>query len=120
MFHGGIMKTFIMMTKITPQNDDIIEVTHQLKTRSSHIVEWIDELKTSCPDIKILAHYALLGPYDFMLIYEAPDEITAAKVSLMSRVKGTYQIESWNAMPTKEISDMVEGILMGTSRTREY
>lgn len=114
------MKTFIMMTKISPKDVDIIDVSHHLQEHSRNSAAWLAEIKEKCPEVKILAQYSLLGPYDFMCIYEAPDEKTAAKVSMLSRAKGTYQIESWNAMPSKEISDMIEGILPGTSRTREY
>jgi uncharacterized protein with GYD domain len=114
------MKTFIMMTKIAPKNADIIEVSQSLQAHTRNSSEWISDIKENCPEVKILAHYALLGPYDFMCIYEAPDEKIAAKVSMISRAQGTYQIESWNAMPSKEISDIIEGIMPGTSRTREY
>lgn len=114
------MKTFIMMTKIAPQDADIIEVTNRLKAHSKNSAAWIEDVKRICPEVRILAHFALLGPYDFMCIYEAPDEKVAAKVSLLSRAKGTFQVESWNAIPSKEIADMVEGILPGTARTREY
>lgn len=114
------MKTFIMMTKIAPHDADIIEVTNRLKAHNRNSAQWLDKIKDICPDVNVLAHYALLGPYDFMCIYEAPDEKAAAKISLMSRAQGAYQVESWNAIPSKEISDMIEGILPGVSRTREY
>ena len=45
--------------------------------------------------IRWIDHYALLGPYDFMDIYEAPDVETAHKISLISRAEGAVSAESW-------------------------
>jgi uncharacterized protein with GYD domain len=44
-----------------------------------------------------------LGHWDFMDIYEAPDEETAVKVSIISRSYGAHQIESWPAIPFERI-----------------
>ena len=105
------MKTFVMMTKIAPRDADIIDITNRLKAHSRDSSAWLEEINKSCPEVKVLAHYALLGPYDFMCIYEAPDEKTAAKVSLLSRARGAFQVESWHAIPSREIADLVEGLL---------
>lgn len=105
------MKTFVMMTKIASKNADLIEVTNKLKAHSKDSTAWLDEINAKCPEVKVLAHYALLGPYDFMCIYEAPDEKTAAKVSLLSRARGAFQVESWHAIPSREIAEMMEGLL---------
>ena len=104
------MKTFVMMTKITPQGANIIEISNKLKAHAKDSTVRIDEIKKNCPEVKFLAHYALLGPYDFMDVYEAPDERTAAKVSLLSRAYGAFQIESWTAIPCKEIQELAEGL----------
>jgi uncharacterized protein with GYD domain len=49
--------------------------------------------------VKWIAHYAILGPYDFMDVYEAPDVETAHKVSILSRSRGAVAAESWQALP---------------------
>ena len=105
------MKTFVMMTKIAPQDADIIEVTNRLKAHSRDCIGWFDELGEKLPQVKVLAHYALLGPYDFMCIYEAPDEKVAAQVSMLSRGRGAFSVESWHAIPSKEIAALVDGII---------
>jgi uncharacterized protein with GYD domain len=91
------MKTFILLTKLSP------EVTRQVKSRSSLGRAWLKQVKEKCPDVKFLAHYGLLGPYDFLDIYEAPDEETAAKVSMISLAHGAFHSESWVAIPYKRI-----------------
>jgi uncharacterized protein with GYD domain len=59
--------------------------------------EWMKRVSQVCPEVKWVAHYALLGPYDFMDIYEAPDDECALKVSLLSRSSGAISAESWPA-----------------------
>jgi uncharacterized protein with GYD domain len=46
-----------------------------------------------------VANYAILGPYDYLDIFEAPDETTAAKVVMIIRSYGHGQAETWTAMP---------------------
>ena len=65
------------------------------------------KVKVQCPDVKWLAHYALLGRYDFMDIYEAPDAETAHRVSLISRADGALEAESWQALPYDKYLDLV-------------
>jgi uncharacterized protein with GYD domain len=71
---------------------------------------WLDQVKEKCPEVNFVAHYALLGPYDYLDIYEAPDEETAAKVSLISLQTGAFQAESWVAIPYKRFVELAEEI----------
>ncbi|MFQ5498395.1 MAG: GYD domain-containing protein [Candidatus Zixiibacteriota bacterium] len=104
------MKTFILMTKLAPQDADIIEVASKLQNYERQGGAWQEQIKKKCPEVNFLAHYALLGPYDFMDIYEAPDEESAAKVSMLSRANGAYQVESWLAIPGKKIAELVKDL----------
>ncbi len=98
------MKTFILMTKLSP------EVACQVKDRAQLGRSWLDQVKTKCPEVKFIAHYALLGGFDFLDIYEAPDEETAAKVSLISLSNGAFASESWTAIPYKRFLELTEEI----------
>ena len=60
--------------------------------------------------MKFVAHYGLLGPFDFLDIYEAPDEETAAKVSMISLANGAFQAESWMAIPYKKLVKLAQEI----------
>ena len=98
------MKTFILMTKLSP------EVTKQVKSRASLGRAWLKQVKKKCPEVKFRAHYGLLGPYDFLDIYEAPDEEVAAKVSMISLANGAYQAQSWTAIEYKRFVELAEEI----------
>jgi uncharacterized protein with GYD domain len=99
------MGTYVLLTKLTP------EVTKDLKNREKIGKRWMKKVSEKCPEVKWIAHYALLGPYDFMDIYEAPNEEVASKVSLITLSSGAFQTESWSAVPYSrflEIADEVD------------
>ncbi len=99
-----------MMTRLAPHDAHFVEVASKLQTRERLGTAWVDKVKEKCPEVHFLAHYALLGPWDFMDIYEAPDEETAAKVSIISRAHGAHHVESWVAIPNKQLSDLTDEI----------
>lgn len=90
------MPMFVLMTKLAPES------MHDARGRRAIGKEWLKKVKALCPDVKWIAHYSLLGPYDFMDIYEAPDVETAHRVSLISRSEGAVTAESWSALPYEE------------------
>ena len=98
------MQTYILMTKLSP------ELSKQVKDRAKLGRAWLDQVKQKCPEVKFIAHYALLGPYDFLDIYEAPDADTAAKVSMIRLSNGAFQAESWTAIPYKHFLELTEKI----------
>lgn len=94
------MKTFILLTKLSP------EVAQKMKARKEIGRNWLDEVKKKCPEVKFLAHYALLGNYDFIDIYEAPNDETAALVSMISRQNGAFEAQSLTAIPYKDFLEL--------------
>jgi uncharacterized protein with GYD domain len=100
------MPHFVLMTRLEPDS------LQSASGRRAMGKEWIKRVHQTCPEVKFVAHYALLGPYDFMDIYEAPDAETAHRVSLISRSEGAVVAESWQALPYEdflEVLDQVRG-----------
>lgn len=97
------MKTFVMMTKMSARDAHLVELTAKLQNRARDNDAWLKQVKNKCPEVKFLAHYAILGYWDFMDIYEAPDEETAAKLSLISRAFGAHEVENWCAIPSERM-----------------
>lgn len=94
------MKTFVLMTKLS--SDLVKDPAKREETGKA----WLEVVKEKCPEVKFICHYALLGNYDFMAIYEAPDEEIAAKVSLISLSHGANTAESWTAIPYKRYIEL--------------
>ncbi len=98
------MGVYILVTKMTP------EVSTDLKRRETIGKEWKKKVDKLCPDVKWIAHYALLGQYDFMDIYEANNDETAAKVSMITRSNGALTVESWPAISWKRYLEIIKDI----------
>jgi len=96
------MQTYILLTKLSP------DLSKQMKDRQEMGRNWLDQVKSKCPEVKFLAHYALLGQFDFLDIYEAPDEETAAMVSLISQANGASQAQSLPAIPYKRYLELIK------------
>jgi len=98
------MKTYVLLTKLSTEN------AKQMKDRAKLGRQWLDQVKEKCPEVKFIAHYALLGRYDFLDIYEAPDEESAAKVSMISLSNGAFKAESLSAIPYKKFLELTDEI----------
>ena len=98
------MPTFVLMTRLAP------ETVHDAQGRRARGKEWLRSVKAACPDVRWIAHYALLGPYDSMDIYEAPDVETAHRVSIISRAEGALTAESWQALPYDRFIELLEEV----------
>lgn len=86
------MPRYVLMTKLGQQD------MHDLKNRREIGERWKRKVEAVCPGIKWIAHYALLGPYDFMDVYEVPEPSMAFRVSALSRQEGAVSAESWPAI----------------------
>jgi uncharacterized protein with GYD domain len=95
------MLNYVLMTKLDPAS---------LRDRKRSGREWFRKVQELCPTVKWIAHYSLLGPYDFMDIYEAPDQETAWRISLLSRQLGALSAESWPALAYDRYLDIQETV----------
>jgi uncharacterized protein with GYD domain len=92
------------MTKLSP------ELSGSFKNREEVGKKWKNAVEEKCPDVKWLSHYYLLGPYDFMDIYEAPNEESAAMVSMITQTLGAMKAESWTAIPYQRVLELCEDL----------
>ncbi len=89
------MAVYIMFTTLTDEGRKTI------KSNPQRIKEVNKEVEAM--GVKILAQYALLGPYDFINILEAPDNKAIAKVAVELGARGTLQTMTFAAMPVDEL-----------------
>jgi len=98
------MQTYMLFTKLST------DLSFEMKNRERQGRSWLEQVKSKCPKVKFLAHYAILGDYDFIDIYEAPDPETAAKVSMISQANGAMQAKSMLAIPYKRFLQLADEI----------
>jgi uncharacterized protein with GYD domain len=90
------MAVYVMLTTLTDEGRKTIK---QKPDRLKQVNQEVEAM-----GVKILAQYALLGPYDFVNILEAPDNKAIAKVALELGSRGTLQTLTMAAMTVDEMS----------------
>lgn len=90
------MAVYVMLTTLTDEGRKTIK---QNPDRLKQVNQEVEAM-----GVKILAQYALLGPYDFVNILEAPDNKAIAKVALELGSRGTLQTLTMAAMTVDEMS----------------
>jgi uncharacterized protein with GYD domain len=98
------MPTFILATKLGPEALKDADARRKMGHR------WLQKVEKTCPDVKWLGHYAVMGPVDFIDIYEASGPETAQKVALISRSEGAVSAETWPALPYDEFLKVLEQV----------
>ena len=84
------MALYIMMTNLTDEGRKTVKANPQRIKEVNKEVEGMG--------VKILAQYAVLGPYDFINILEAANNEVIAKVATELGSRGTLQTTTLAAM----------------------
>ncbi len=98
------MTSYIMMTKLasgslrSPQS--LVELEKTVMER----------IRNECPDIDWLCNFAVLGPYDYVDIFETPKIDTAMKVATIIRTYGHASTEIWPAKAWPDYKEMIRGL----------
>ena len=58
--------------------------------------------------VRVVAQYAVLGPYDFVTVLEAPDNETVSRVSVELGARGSVQMMTMAALPLDEFIGRLE------------
>ena len=90
------MPIYVMLTTLTDEGRKTI------KSNPQRIKEVNKEVEAM--GVKILSQYALLGPYDFVNILDAPDNKSISKVAVELGARGTLQTMTMAAMNVDEIT----------------
>ena len=88
------MATYVMLTTLTDQGRKAIKENPQRIKEVNKEVEAMG--------VKILAQYALLGPYDFVNVLEAQDNKAVSKLAVELGARGTLQTLTMAAMTLDE------------------
>ncbi|MCJ7631509.1 GYD domain-containing protein [Candidatus Bathyarchaeota archaeon] len=80
------MATYVLLSTLTAEGRKTI------KNKPERILEVNKEIETF--GVKVLHQYAVLGPYDFVNVIEAPDNETILRISLELGSRGTMNIIS--------------------------
>ncbi len=89
------MPVYVMLTTLTDEGRKTI------KEHPDRIKEVNREVEAM--GVKVIAQYALLGPYDFVNILEAPNNETVSRVAVELGSRGTLQTMTLAAVSVDEL-----------------
>lgn len=89
------MAFYIILSTLTDEG------RRTLKQKPDRIIEVNKEIEGM--GVKVLKQYALLGPYDFLNIVEAPDNETVMKMSVEIGSRGSVQMLTLAAVPVEDL-----------------
>ena len=93
------MSIYVMLTTLTDEGRETV------KENPERIKEVNKEVEAA--GVKILSQYALLGPYDFANIIDAPSNEAVSKVAIELGARGTLQTMTMAAMT---LDDFIKGL----------
>lgn len=85
------MQNYILLTRL--MHEECTE-SFSIRRREKSVVAKIQE---HIPEIKWISNYAILGPWDYLDVFQAPDLMTAMKLSALVRHYGAAYTEVWPA-----------------------
>jgi uncharacterized protein with GYD domain len=84
------MPTYVMLTKLTTWG------RKSIKERPERIKEVNKEVEAM--GVRITGQYAVLGPYDFVNILDAPDDAAVSRVAVELGSRGTLETLTMSAI----------------------
>ena len=94
------MARYIMLTTLTDEGRRAIKMNPERIKEVSKEVESMG--------VKVLAQYAVLGPYDFVNILDAPNNEAVSKMAMELGSRGTLQTMTMAAM---DLDDFVKSLM---------
>jgi uncharacterized protein with GYD domain len=91
------MPRYILLSTLTAEGRKTV------KERPHRILEVNEEVEAL--GAEILDQYAVLGPYDFVTILEAPDNAIVTRISVELGSRGTVKIMTLPAIPSSKFVD---------------
>lgn len=101
------MPTFVLLTRMS-------ETAATPPRRLEEVEkEMMRHVREECPKVEWVNNLAVLGPYDYLDIFEAPDVETAAKVATLVRTYGHAHTEVWAAIEWERYKELVRHLPNG-------
>jgi uncharacterized protein with GYD domain len=95
------MPTYILLSSLTTEG---LQTLRSNPNRLREVNRDVEELGA-----KVLHQWAVLGPFDFVNVVEAPDDVTIAKVSMALGARGSAKIQSLSALTVDELLGAIGG-----------
>ena len=96
------MPTYISLSNLTDQG---IRNMKDLSRRLQNAEQTFEQLGAQLREV-----YLLMGQYDYILVAEAPDDETMARIALAIAGQGNVRTQTFRAFDRSEMLRLVEGL----------
>jgi uncharacterized protein with GYD domain len=93
------MRTYVLLSTVSPQGLQTLRATPERLLEVNREVEAMGG--------RVLRQWALLGPYDFLSVVEAPSDATIARLTVELGSRGSARFET---LPVVEIDDLLAAL----------
>lgn len=89
------MGTFLLLTTLSPQGVQTLRATPERLLEVNREIEALGG--------RVVRQWALLGPYDFLSVLEAPDAGTVARITMELSSRGSARLDTLPVIPVDEL-----------------
>jgi uncharacterized protein with GYD domain len=89
------MGTFLLLTTLSPQGVQTLRATPERLLEVNREIEALGG--------RVVRQWALLGPYDFLSVLEAPDAGTVARITMELSSRGSARLDTLPVVPVDEL-----------------
>ncbi len=89
------MRTYVLLSTLSPQG------IQTLRTTPERLLEVNREIEAMGG--RVLRQWALLGPYDFLSLVEAPNDATVARLTIELGARGSARFETLPVIDVEEL-----------------
>jgi uncharacterized protein with GYD domain len=95
------METFVMATRMDPA------AAHTPKELEDQEKRIMDQVRATLPDVQWEQSYAVLGPWQYIDVFRAPDNDTAHQVAVLFQTVGQTEVEVWPVSQWGRFKDLI-------------
>ena len=93
------MGTFLLLTTLSPQGVQTLRATPERLLEVNREIEALGG--------RVVRQWALLGPYDFLSVLEAPDAGTVARITMELSSRGSARLDT---LPVVDVDELLEDL----------
>ena len=95
-----------------PTYISLVNLTEQGVREAKNAPERLQTFETAVKEVggKLIGFYLVMGQYDYIIVTEAPDDQTAARLILGTIAQGSVRTQTMRAFPREEFEQIAQGL----------